>query len=242
MGEAVKGDPAGPPENVRVSARHKNLAGSVPTSFLNHRQSAVFAYMFAKKPPEDRWLSDTDDWWSRNPYSEFFHYYVFDGAFRQTVNELAAPAGGNLVNSVRVHALAEAIGSGDGAAMRAAASALDEADRKFLADKKASAPFWAHVARHVRSFADLEDLLAYIEDPQPGAAEGIPDVAEGAPEASPATPPTTWTVQRGDTLGKIAEEVLGDARRWPEIYKLNRDRVPDPDRLRRGTVLRLPEE
>jgi len=61
-----------------------------------------------------------------------------------------------------------------------------------------------------------------------------------APTTSTHDEPSSWTVKLGDALGKIAAEVLGDARRWPEIHALNRDRVPDPDHLRRGTVLRLP--
>ena len=58
--------------------------------------------------------------------------------------------------------------------------------------------------------------------------------------------PNTWealvvyVVQSGDTLSSIAEEVLGDASRWPEIHEINTDIVADPDVIRPGQVLVLP--
>ena len=44
----------------------------------------------------------------------------------------------------------------------------------------------------------------------------------------------------GDTLSEIAEAQLGDSSRWPEIHDLNRDIVPNPDRIFPGQVLILP--
>jgi nucleoid-associated protein YgaU len=51
---------------------------------------------------------------------------------------------------------------------------------------------------------------------------------------------TVYTVQRGDSLAKIARERLGDERRWPELYQLNRDRISDPNLIHTGLELRLP--
>lgn len=48
------------------------------------------------------------------------------------------------------------------------------------------------------------------------------------------------TVQRGDTLSALALAHLGDAHRWPEIHALNKGRVPDPDMIDVGWVLRVP--
>jgi len=51
-----------------------------------------------------------------------------------------------------------------------------------------------------------------------------------------------YTVTRGDTLVKIAQHLLYDARRWREIYKLNRITIgPDPQSLVYGTTLRIPK-
>ncbi|MGI3783153.1 MAG: LysM peptidoglycan-binding domain-containing protein [Janthinobacterium lividum] len=47
-------------------------------------------------------------------------------------------------------------------------------------------------------------------------------------------------VRSGDTLTSIAERRLGDAHRWTELYRANRDRLSDPDELPVGLTLRLP--
>ena len=47
-------------------------------------------------------------------------------------------------------------------------------------------------------------------------------------------------VHSGDTLTSLAERTLGDADRWPELYRANRDQLSDPDALPVGLPLRLP--
>ncbi len=49
-----------------------------------------------------------------------------------------------------------------------------------------------------------------------------------------------YTIVIGDTLSKLALARLGDAKRWPEYFELNRDRIADPDYLPIGLVIRLP--
>lgn len=70
--------------------------------------------------------------------------------------------------------------------------------------------------------------------------EGAAAVAPEVTQAPPAVPVPTHRVKRGETLGIIAEERLGDAARWKEIVELNRDVLPNPDELEVGFVLRLP--
>lgn len=50
----------------------------------------------------------------------------------------------------------------------------------------------------------------------------------------------TYTVRDGDTLAKIAGKTLGAAERWPEIWELNRGRIPNPHLIYSGYVLLLP--
>ena len=48
-----------------------------------------------------------------------------------------------------------------------------------------------------------------------------------------------YTVQRGDTLMKIAFEQYGDLYRWKEILEANRGRIQDPNHIPPGTHLTL---
>lgn len=62
-----------------------------------------------------------------------------------------------------------------------------------------------------------------------------------SPPAPPAPGPSlSFTVRPGDTLWRIAAETLGDGKRWPEIFELNRDKLSRPEDLQAGMVLRLP--
>ena len=64
---------------------------------------------------------------------------------------------------------------------------------------------------------------------------------------APATSAMVHIVVDGDSLWNIARDHLGDAKRWPEIFELNRHRVQhdgraltDPKAIRPGWVLALP--
>ena len=50
----------------------------------------------------------------------------------------------------------------------------------------------------------------------------------------------TYTVEKGDTLSRIAKQHLGDANAWKKIFDANRDQLDDPDRIQPGQVLKLP--
>lgn len=53
-------------------------------------------------------------------------------------------------------------------------------------------------------------------------------------------PAQTYTVNKGDTLSKIAKEFYGSANRWHEIYDANRDQISNPDLIKPGQVLKIP--
>lgn len=52
---------------------------------------------------------------------------------------------------------------------------------------------------------------------------------------------TTYTVKSGDTLSKIARDHLGDANAYMEIVNANRGQLSDPDKIKPGQVLTIPQ-
>jgi nucleoid-associated protein YgaU len=46
-----------------------------------------------------------------------------------------------------------------------------------------------------------------------------------------------YTVKAGQSLCDIAEELLGDRNRWKEVWKQNKDRLPNPDTIREGMTI-----
>lgn len=51
----------------------------------------------------------------------------------------------------------------------------------------------------------------------------------------------SYTVEKGDSLSKIAKRVYGKASYWRHIFEANKDHIKDPDLIYPGQVLRLPE-
>lgn len=83
-----------------------------------------------------------------------------------------------------------------------------------------------------------KDIMADIRV-KPGAA---PKAApQPAPQAAPAQAQTTYTVQAGDTLSGIAKKLLGNAGDYMEIFNANRDQLSDPDKIKPGQVLKVPQ-
>ena len=52
----------------------------------------------------------------------------------------------------------------------------------------------------------------------------------------------TYVIQVGDSLSKIAKELLGDANKWKEIYEANKDVIKDPNVIEPGTEIDIPGE
>jgi len=51
----------------------------------------------------------------------------------------------------------------------------------------------------------------------------------------------TYVVERGDTLSHIAQRFYGKASGWHDIFEANRDQLDDPDRIKPGQVLKIPQ-
>lgn len=73
-----------------------------------------------------------------------------------------------------------------------------------------------------------------------GNVEGISQVDDKM-EVEKEEPESVFhTVERGDTLGKIAEEHYGSSDKYMEIFEANKPLLSEPDKIYPGQVLRIP--
>jgi len=50
-----------------------------------------------------------------------------------------------------------------------------------------------------------------------------------------------YTIQRGDSLSKIAKQYYGNAMKYPVIFEANREVIKDPDLIYPGQIIRIPK-
>lgn len=74
----------------------------------------------------------------------------------------------------------------------------------------------------------------------PGSTDAAAQPTTPTSKPAPAASRATYKVETGDTLTRIAKKILGDGKRWREIYELNRDKISSPDVVVVGTELKLP--
>lgn len=80
----------------------------------------------------------------------------------------------------------------------------------------------------------------------PNPKEPAPDfsnVQRGSSSTAASSGPArveTYTVQKGDSLSKIAQHQYGDGAKWKAIFEANRDQITNPDLIHPGQVLRIP--
>jgi nucleoid-associated protein YgaU len=90
-----------------------------------------------------------------------------------------------------------------------------------------------------------ENTINQIEVAQQGAAMAGPGAAPAAGAAqSPAAAGAqgrTHEVAKGDTLSAIAKRYYGNASQYMKIYNANRDQLSDPDKIRPGQKLVIPD-
>lgn len=101
----------------------------------------------------------------------------------------------------------------------------------------------------IRPYDSMIWTTLSIADADPNARATFPIQRGGAEQVtvnaksngtSPVTKQGNYTVQAGDYLGKIAQNVYGDASKWSTIYDANRSVLRNPNALVPGQVLVIP--
>jgi len=77
-----------------------------------------------------------------------------------------------------------------------------------------------------------------------GNVQGVGKVNDDAltvAEVEEKPEPTFYTIQKGDSLSKIAKAQYGSAMQWKALFEANQGIIDDPDRIYPGQTIRIPE-
>jgi outer membrane protein OmpA-like peptidoglycan-associated protein len=61
-------------------------------------------------------------------------------------------------------------------------------------------------------------------------------------ESAPKVSTREYTIEANDSLWKIAAKEMGNGNRWKYLYELNKDKIKNPNKLKKGTVIIIPIE
>ncbi len=87
--------------------------------------------------------------------------------------------------------------------------------------------------------ANVINTIRVKEEARPAAS--APPVTEAPREAPEVTEVRIHVVVAGDTLGAIAQKYYGKASAYMKIFEANRDILDNPDLIKVGQKLRIPE-
>lgn len=90
------------------------------------------------------------------------------------------------------------------------------------------------------TFTQAVDVTNRIGRTPPPPAKAKPRATSSTKTKPTAATYRTHKVAAGETLWKIAGSMLGNYNRWPEIAKLNKAILPNPNRLKIGMTLKVP--
>ncbi len=83
--------------------------------------------------------------------------------------------------------------------------------------------------------ADREKVILAL-----GNVEGVGCVNDMIEVTNPEPEASFYTVQKGDSLSKIALAQYGDAMKYPQIFEANRPMLETPEKIYPGQMLRIP--
>lgn len=92
--------------------------------------------------------------------------------------------------------------------------------------------------------AEAEPMVETAQiTPLPPADSMAPAIVETpAPKVETPEKPDKYVVKKGDSLWKIAGKVYGNPLKWHRIYRANKDKIKNPNRIYAGQVLTIPWE
>jgi len=93
----------------------------------------------------------------------------------------------------------------------------------------------AIVSGHADKQSTREKIILVV-----GNVKGISRVEDNLTVENKEPESVFHTVERGETLSKIAKEHYGNANKYPEIFEANKPMLKDPDKIYPGQVLRIP--
>lgn len=105
----------------------------------------------------------------------------------------------------------------------------EESDRQKILDILGGVP----------DITTVDDHLIVAAQPAPEVSET--ESTDTAAEEAVAEALNTYTVQSGDTLWKISQEVYGDGSKYMKIFEANTGLLKDPDHIFPGQKLLIPE-
>jgi LysM repeat protein len=113
-----------------------------------------------------------------------------------------------------------------------------EGDKLFIraevANQDVKNEIWNEIKKIEPQYPDLNaDITINSSLPAPASVQSA---AAGANSGG-----KKYTVAPGDTLSAIAERFYGHARDYNRIFEANRDQLSDPNHVRAGQVLVIPE-
>ena len=65
--------------------------------------------------------------------------------------------------------------------------------------------------------------------------------ATGSSGPLPAGTRGIYVLRQGESLSRVANAFYGDSERWKDIVAANKDKIPDPDMVKAGTIILIPE-
>ncbi len=153
------------------------------------------------------------------------------GLFGKSLEEKAAEAVKSLRGSIKGLKSLDAVVDGKTVTLTGEADDLG-------AKGKAMAEFnkLVETENTINKIAVAKAPVAGAPTPAAGAV-----VTAGAPAATVAGAAKVHVVEKGDTLGAIAKKYYGKAGAYMKIFEANKDILTDPDKIKPGQRLRIPD-